>query len=245
MIAHFAPRTSRAIAASAIAIAATAVAVPALAANPMAPTAAAHPGAHAQKVTMSEGWIDQDMAQLTDSSGRLLRKRISAAETKINAGQYLAANNELDAAQDTAGAIKAMMPFVVAVDRIKTAKNELITGDVERFREDLLPIYAHLEQMAVFAPKVSSTAQSELKQAENDAVTGKTKQASETMDAVSKTITASTVYLPVEYVYGQIAAARVALSGAKPDVATAKKAVNNAEKKLAAVMTTTAKTQQS
>lgn len=225
MTKHFASYTPQRLAVFMIAIAVATVGLPARATS-------------TETVNISPDWVNQDMAQLAASSGRLLLKRVEAAENMIESDQLGAARNELQAAETTAGAIKAMMPFVVVVDQIRDAKNRLLVEDADRFREDLLPIYARLDEMSLYAPKVAKEAKGHLKQAEDQVAKGKTQEAGKAMEAARERLTESTVYLPVDYVYGQVAAARIALSGTEPDAATAKRAVENAERSLVTVVTT-------
>jgi hypothetical protein len=75
-----------------------------------------------------------------------------------------------------------------------------------------------------------------------EAKIGNYAQARTDVDGAIDTITAAAVFPPVDYVYDQVATARIALEGDHPDaanVAKAKRAVQNAETRLAAVVTTT------
>lgn len=74
-----------------------------------------------ETIAAGGGWKSPEMERVADDSGRLLLHRIDAADDMIAVGDYSGAYRELDAAQDTAGATKAMMPFVVVVDQIKDA----------------------------------------------------------------------------------------------------------------------------
>jgi|GEM_PF-2301777 len=225
----FSGSVSHVFATSALVAALVAPGVPALAATQAAATAT---------VTVKGGWTDPQMAHLARQSGQLLVRRIRAAEGMIVSGQYRAARNELDAAEDTAGAIRSMMPFLTVADNIRNAKNKLVAEDVTHFRDDLLPIYSQLDEMSAYAPDVAQDAKNKLKQAETDAAGGNTAKAGKDMQDAEETITTSTLYMPIDYVYGRVAAARMALSRPTPNIATAQRALKNADDHLVADITT-------
>lgn len=223
--------------AGAVATALTTAGLPAWAASQKAPADTAQKKL-TETVTMSGGWASPEMARLAESSGRLLLHRIDAAADMIKTGDYKYAHRELDGALDTAGAIKTMMPFLVVVDQIKGAKNKLVAEGTEFLRDDLLPIYGQLDEMALFAPEVAQKARQQVTNAEEKADAGKKSEAAKTLDSAIETITSTTVYMPVDYVYGQVAAARRALYSPEPDSLSAQRALDNARKSLIAVVTT-------
>lgn len=191
-----------------------------------------------ETMTVSDSWTNTNMAQLAASSGRLLLERIETAKNMIDSGHVQAARDELSAAEDTAGAIETMMPFIVVVDQIRDAKNKLLAEDTDQFQDDLIPIYARLDEMSIYAPQVAKNAKGQLRHAERQAASGNTEEAGKAMDSVSDYLTDSTVYMPVDYVNSQVAVARIALSGDAPDAAVAKRAIQNAEQSLVTVVTT-------
>lgn len=236
MAEHFTSRAAHLFMAGTVTAALAAYGLPAWAASDNT-TPVPKPKPVTESVSVTGGWENSNMARLAESSGRLLLHRIDTAENMLDSGDYQGAHNELDAAEDTAGAIRTMMPFIVVVDRIKGAKDKLLAQDAEYFHDDLLPIYSQLEEMSVYAPEVAQKAKAQVKQAEKDAAAGKVKEASKGLDKAVATITATTVYLPVDYVYDQVATARVALTGPMPDAVTARRAIENARKSLVAVAT--------
>lgn len=191
-----------------------------------------------ETMTVSDSWTDANMEQLAASSGRLLLERIQTAKNMIDSGHVQAARDELAAAEDTAGAIETMMPFIVVVDQIKNAKDKLLAENTDEFQDDLIPIYARLDEMSIYAPEVAKQAKGRLKRAERQAAGGNTEEAGKSMDSVSDYLTASTVYMPVDYVNSQVAVARIALSGDAPDAAVARRAIENAQQSLVTVVTT-------
>lgn len=211
-------RTARAIAAGALA--AMTASLPALADTPTG---------LATNVSISEDWDNPHMAKDAAKSDQLLLERIRSAKDMIDSGKYKAARNDVDAAQDTAGAIRTMLPFVAIVSQIKAAKAELQGGDKEQFHEDLLPVYARLDELSAFAPDLAADTKVNLKRTEFMADIGRTAGAEKAIDQIARRITASNVYIPVVYVYDELAAAHMALSRAKPNIATAKRAVADAE----------------
>jgi len=237
-----AARTKRAathiLLATAMATTVAASGLPAWAASQNSETPAASQKGVTETVSVRGGWKSSEMARVAEDSGRLLLHRIDAAADMIEAGDYSGAYKELDGAQDTAGAIKEMMPFVVVVDQIKDAKNKLIAEGAEYLRDTLLPVYGQLDEMAIYAPDVAQKAKQQVADAEQKANAGKTKEAATRLDSAIETITATTIYLPVDYVYSQVAAARTALSGPAPDSKAATHAIANAEASLVAVVTT-------
>lgn len=219
----------RAIAAAALAAGLATAGLPALAAGQ---------NETPDMATAVGGWTNPNMAKLASSSGRLLIERIKAAKDMIGTRQFTAARDELDAAQDTAGAIRTMMPFIVLVDDIRHLQNKTIVGDIKQFRDDLLPIYTNLDQMSLYAPTLAKETRQKIKEAEAMAHSGKTKKASNALDKACELITERAVYLPIGYVYDQVAIARAALSGPEPNPGPAKRAVDNALKSLSAVVAT-------
>lgn len=191
-----------------------------------------------ETVTVSDNWADTNMAELAASSGRLLLERIETAKNMIDSGHVQAARDELAAAEDTAGAIETMMPFIVVVDQIRDAKNTLLAENTDQFQDDLIPIYARLDEMSIYAPEVAKHAKGQIRHAERQAASGNTQEAGKAMDSASDYLTASTVYMPVDYVNSQVAVARIALSGDAPDAAVAKRAIQNAQQSLVTVVTT-------
>lgn len=235
------PTTKLASGALLAAALATAIATPGLpawaAGQKTSPTADQKKMSQTESIAVS-GWASPQMEQLARDSGHLLLTRVNAAADMIKAGDYFVANKELDAAMDTAGAIRTMMPYLVVVDQIKNAKNKLVAEGTEYLRDDLLPVYSQLDEMSLFAPDVATKAKHQVANAEDKANVGKKTEAAKNLDDAIETISATTVYLPVDYVYGQIAAARAALSSKKPDTETAMRAVQNARDSLVAVVTT-------
>lgn len=193
------------------------------------PALAARPHETIEPITNAGDWIDQNLARLVGSSARLLKERTRAATLLIETGDIAGASKEVSAAQDSAGAIRSLMPFVVAVDQLEEARVRLLAGDFSRFRRDLMRIYARLDEMSDFDPDAAMRAKRQLMQAESDVDSGKIVEAGTILEDIRVGITGSPAYIPAVYVYDQLAAANFALSRAEPDIASAANAVNKAD----------------
>lgn len=226
MIEQFMPRATRAIAASALVVGLAAAALPASAAD--------RDGA-SEPVTAIRGTADANMERLAQSSEQLLVQRIEAAKTMIDTRRYADAREKLDAAEDTAGAIKTMLPFIVVADDIEALQNKIASGNTADVADDLLPIYLKLDDMALYAPSLSEDARLKLKQAERDIHRDKIADARKALDEARRFVTDSSVYVPVGPVYQQVAVARAALSGPQPNADAARNAVDRALSRLNAV----------
>lgn len=180
-------------------------------------------------------WSDPQMANIAINSGQALVKHLRSAEALLDADNVNQARSELLTTTDFADALKRMMPYVAVVDDISNAKDRLTSEDIDIFYDDLLPIYANLDEMAVYAPTVAQKAKTQMKQAEHEVRRHNHQAAAKILQNVADDISATTVYLPVGYVDGQVHAALNALEQATPDKATAKIAVRNALNSLTAV----------
>ncbi len=180
-------------------------------------------------------WTDPAMGAVAVNAGRALIEHLRSAQALVDEGSVTQARGALIDSRDFADALERMMPYLVVVEDITDAKDKLLGEDVDVFYDELLPIYASLDQMKVYAPAVSEHARKGVKHAEAKARSGDTKGASATLQDVANELEGTTVYLPIEYVDGQIRAALNALKGQPADVSLAKKAVTNALHSLTAV----------
>jgi hypothetical protein len=216
------------MAAGALTILVSVVAPPALAANQREP---------AESMPVSGGFVDEHLSPLVSSSAHLLKERTRSARRLIETGDVAAALKEVNAAQDSAGAIRGLMPFVVAVEQLEEAKGTLLAGDLPRFRRDLMRIYARVDEMSLFAPDVAARAKRRLMEAERDVDMWKIVEAGSLLDETRNDISGSAVYIPAVSVYTELAAAQSALSAQVPDIASAENAVRNADELLSLVVT--------
>jgi hypothetical protein len=174
------------------------------------------------------GWDDPDMARVAVHGGRALLRDLRAAHAAVEQGKLGTARPDLTAAKDFAEALQLMIPYTVVVDRIRNAKNELLSSTSGLIVDDLLPIYANLDEMAEFAPELAHKAKTKLDEAVKQMHKGEKKKAAAKLDEVAADISSTAVYLPVLYVENQVKVARRALDQEKPDTAVARGAIDNA-----------------
>lgn len=196
-------------------------------------------------LTTYRGWEDPAMRDVAASSGRALVARLQAVGAELDLKEVNQARADLVTSSEFADALVRMMPYSVVADDIRNAKNSLVAEDSQEFYEDLLPIYASLNQLEVYAPDTAKNAHKKIKQAENQARHSDKKAASQTLQEVAEDIAATNIYLPVRYVRGQISVAVDALDRSSPNVDAAKTAVNNALDSLTAFRVDTVITPQS
>lgn len=197
-------------------------------------TPAAKPAPTEQTLTEREtvatyaGWEDPNMARVAVFGGRALLRHIEAAHEALQENKIGEARKALDAADDFAKGLQLMMPYTVVVDNVRNAQHKLLASSQGVIVDDLLPIYANLDEMADFAPKVAHKAKGKLNEVLQYLHLEKRKQAAEKLQEVAADISESTVYLPVLYVEGQLKASLAALAKDPADTKTAKTAVDNA-----------------
>lgn len=173
-------------------------------------------------------WVDPVMPQLAATSGRALMAHLRGADAALSGGDVADARSELLNSAEFVQGIEAMMPFLVLTDRVRDARTGLSETSVETFSAKLLPIYARLDDLQVYAPKVAHNAKARLKEAESRARSGNISGAHKALAKVEDDLTETVAYLPVQFVGDQIAAARAALDRNPADTSTARKAVQNA-----------------
>ena len=186
------------------------------------------------------GWGDPAMAQRAVNSGRELVKHLRSAKALLEEQLTVEARSALDASRDSAKAIERMMPYLLVVEEMMDASDHVVQEDVEALSTDLLPIYARLDEMAVYAPEVAHKTRGMVKQAESHAAAGNKTRAAEVLKQAASDITEHTVYLPVKYVDQQVQTALSAINQSKPDLPAATAAVDRALDSLTTVVETTA-----
>jgi hypothetical protein len=163
------------------------------------------------------GWEDPDMARIAVHGGRALLRHVRAAHAALEEDKLGEARSALNAAEDFAQGLQLMIPYGVVVDNIRNTKNELLASSTGVIVDDLLPIYASLDEMADFAPELAAKAKAKLNEATKHVQKGEKKEAAEKLEEVAADISATTVYLPVLYVEQQVQAASIALDQDPPD----------------------------
>jgi hypothetical protein len=193
-------------------------------------------------VTRYQGWGDPAMAEIAVNSGRALINHLMTAKALLEGGEVTQARSALIASREFAEAIERMMPYLTVVEEMLDASNRIVLEHVDALSDDLLPIYAGIDEMTVYAPRVAVKTRGMLKQAENHARSGDTRQAAGVLREAAAEVSEHTVYLPVGYVERQIRVAQNALNQKKPDVSLAKAAVENSLDSLNLVVNTVIQT---
>ena len=195
---------------------------------------AAQPPNSLVETVSTPGWSSPGMQQIAAHSGREIIRHLNDARATLEKNESGKALGEVIAANKLNDSVMQSMPYVNVKEDIFNARGKLAQQDTGRFYDDLLPIYAQLDDMEVFAPEVAKKARGKLKAAEEMSRKNQTKEAADKLKEVMDDVSATTVFLPVGYVHGQLGAAQNALSEKHRDVAIAKTAINNALKSLTA-----------
>lgn len=208
---------------------AVAVAV-SLASGAISLSAAAEDNSYTEVTSVSQytGWGDPAMAEIAVNSGRALVNHLYSAKALLEQGRTEQARSALIASHEFAGAIQRMMPYLTVAQEMLDAGDRVVQEKVVALSTDLLPIYASLDELDVYAPEVAHNTRGMLKQAEKDAAAGDKQRAAQELKQAAAAVSEHTVYLPVDYVNQQVRVALNAVEQAKPDLAAAKAAVDRA-----------------
>lgn len=201
--------------------------VPTLA-TPAFAAADASPLTDLQTVDATPGWASPQLARAAAASGRALVEQLRSARAFLVADSPELAQGTLRVASEFAGAWLRTMPFVDVNDAIVNARNRLVADDDTAFYDDLLPIYASLDEMDAYAPVLARHAKAGVKHAEAQARGGKTAAARSTLEEVGATLRATTVYLPLNRVADQIHVAQAALAAQPANPVAAREAIDRA-----------------
>jgi hypothetical protein len=182
------------------------------------------------------GWGDPAMAQIAVDSGRALIDHLTTARTLLDSEKIEQARSALLASKEFAGAIVRVMPYLTVVEEMMDAGDRVVEDKVDALKTDLLPIYASLDELAVFAPEAAQRTRGMIKQAQKHAEAGDKARAVKELKEAADEVSQHTVYLPVEFVQQQVRVARHALDQKQPDVKTAKTAVQRALDSLVVVV---------
>jgi hypothetical protein len=193
-------------------------------------TASAASRGDSETINFSEysDWGDPGMAKIAVDSGRALIAHLSTARALLDIGKVAEARSALIASREFADAIERMMPYLSVVEDMMDVSNKVVEEDVTALSADLLPIYASLDELQVYAPQVANRTRGMVQKAEKNAAAGNRKDAAQVLKEAADDIVQHTVYLPVDYVDDQVRGALYALNQAKPDVVAAKAAVKRA-----------------
>ncbi len=183
-----------------------------------------------ETVTISESsaWGDPAMAKIAVDSGRALMEHLDTARALLANGKVSQARSALLASREFADAIQRTMPYLRVVADMQDASKQVVQEDISTWAADLLPIYASLDELQVYAPEVARQTHGLVRQAQKHAAAGDRKRATKELRQAADDITRHTVYLPVDYVDEQVRGALYAINEKKPDLSAAKTAVNRA-----------------
>jgi hypothetical protein len=180
------------------------------------------------EITEYSNWGDPDMAKIAVDSGRALMQHLASAGALLASGKIAQARSALITSREFADAIQRTMPYLTVVDDLRDAGKHVVQEDLSVWSADLLPIYAGLDELRLYAPKVASHTRGMVRKAEKDAAAGDKGNAARELTEAADEIAQHTVYIPVNYVDEQVRGALYALDRVKPDVTGAKKAVGRA-----------------
>jgi len=188
------------------------------------------------------GWGDPTMAGIAVNSGRALINHLMSARALLDESETEQARSALLASREFADAIERMMPYLTVVEEMLDASDRIVQENITALSDDLLPIYAGIDEMTVYAPEVARKTRGMLKEAEKHAQRGDRQFAAKAIREAADEISRRTVYLPVDYVDRQIRVAQNALKQEKPDVSAAKAAVEKSLDSLKVVVDTVIQT---
>jgi hypothetical protein len=191
-------------------------------------------GQLSERATVAEfqGWEDPDVERIAVHGGRALLRHVRAAHAALEENKLGEARSSLIAADDFAEGLQLMIPYTVVVDKIRDAKHELLATSTGVMVDDLLPIYASIDEMADYAPELAKKAKGKLDEAVKHMQEGKKGDAAEKLHEIEADISATAVYLPVLYVEKQVEGARAALDKDPPDLKVAKTHIDRAMESL-------------
>lgn len=179
-------------------------------------------------VSTYSDWGDPAMAKIAVDSGRALVDHLDSAKGLLATGRIRQARSALTTSREFADAIERTMPYLTVVEDMRNAGQQVTQEDVTGLRADLLPIYASLDELQLYAPKVAERTRGMVQKAEKNASAGDKPAATRLLTEAADDIAQHTVYLPVDYVDEQIHGALYAIDRPKPDVAAARAAVERA-----------------
>ena len=188
------------------------------------------------------GWGDPAMAGIAVNSGRALINPLMTARALLDDGAVEQARSALIAGREFSEAIERMMPYLTVVEEMLDTSDRLVQEKIAVLADDLLPVYADIDELTVFAPEVANRTRGMLKQAEKQAANGDRQQAAQVLKEAAAEVSEHTVYLPVGYVEQQIRVAQHALNQSEPDVPAAKAAVERSLDSLHLVVDTVIQT---
>lgn len=181
----------------------------------------------------SHPWSDATLADLAYSAGHTLVRELRSARADLDANRPEATRRELGYGVRIIHAMDLLFPYdralgQIAMGELANARTDLKAGRSERFEQDLLPLYASLETMEEYAPEEALALRGSVDKARQAVTSGKPDEALQALDQSAERISVSSIYLPVDYVRGQLDSAIHALERPFHDPAIARQAIDNA-----------------
>lgn len=174
------------------------------------------------------GWNDPVMANIAVYSAHAMIHRLQTAKDDLAAHKDQAAKTALQQARNFSEGVHTMMPFIATLDQVKNARGKILTSKKAVFIENMLPIYASVDQMEFYAPDLAHRVRKELKGVEKHVRNDERQQAGKQLDNIVDDISGTAVYLPVLYVQDQTDVALRDLQQKKPDTRDATRKIDNA-----------------
>lgn len=179
---------------------------------------------------------DPAMVEIAVNSGRALVSHLESARVLLAQERIAQAHSALIASREFAAAIARAMPYLTLVEEMKETSDRLVQENTDMLTTDLLPIYASLDALAVYAPGVAHRIRGRVKQVEKHAADGDRQAAARELKQAADGIASQTVYLPVTYVERQIRVALNEVNQPTPAVLSAKAAIERALDRLTTVL---------
>jgi hypothetical protein len=158
------------------------------------------------------------MAEIAVNSGQALINHLMTTKALLEDGDVVQVPSALITSREFAEAIERMMPYLTVVEEMLDASDRGIQEKVDALSDDLLPIYAGIDEMTVYAPQVAGKTRGMLNQAENHVRSGDSRHVASLLREAASEVSEHTVYLPVSYVELQIRVAQNARNQEKPEV---------------------------
>ncbi len=181
-----------------------------------------------QVTTHHPGWDDPLVALKVERNSQVLIDVLRRADQSLAAedGGTALARSNLDYASRIANGIEQEMPYVEITDRLMNARGRLAAGATQAFIEQLIPVYAAIDDLARVSPQMAGQFRQGVERAEAEAVMGQGAMAMERIDEVVDQVVITRAYLPVLYVKRQLDRAHQALS--QQDTERARRSVERA-----------------
>lgn len=183
---------------------------------------------YTETITVQHRELNPKTARIAADTGRTLVDDMHQALKDLNVGDTALARAQVKRSLNLADVIETLLPYTSVAEKVTDQQGKVESQTVEEFHDALLPIYADIDEMQVYAPKAAAKARQHLEESDKHMKAGNPQAAKESLRLVAEDITTHTVYLPVGTVRSHLKAAMDTLEKKEPDTAAAKKAVESA-----------------